>query len=211
MPKLVYFLFQTDKHKHIIDGICKIGSTSRTVNHRIREMQTGNPDKLMCYAKLITQKHKELESWLHEKHSHVRRDSGEWFYLTTKDVDDLCNLFNDVTVDFTNAQPSNNNGPSIDNNPSIDHTPFINTQPSNNNNPSIDHTPSIQQIPPKNNNVVSSNQVFVCHTCRTPFNSLKKLERHFNNKMPCDFVCKICNHKSFSKRSYYYHLERDHT
>jgi len=59
----------------------KIGKTSRTVESRLRELQTGNPHPL----KTIKILRGDLEGYYHNKFRH-KRVGGEWFKLTSRDL-----------------------------------------------------------------------------------------------------------------------------
>ena len=49
--------------------------------------------------------------------------------------------------------------------------------------------------------------LYVCPKCHRQFRSLSTIERHFKNKLPCDYVCGGCNKPQHSKRSYYRHIK----
>jgi hypothetical protein len=59
----------------------KIGKTSRSVESRLRELQTGNPHSL----KVIKVLSGDLEGYYHNKFSH-KRVGGEWFKLSHRDL-----------------------------------------------------------------------------------------------------------------------------
>lgn len=52
--------------------------------------------------------------------------------------------------------------------------------------------------------------MFVCDKCLNTFKSQKKLENHAKNKVPCDFVCKLCNITLGCRKSWYNHREKTH-
>jgi len=51
---------------------------------------------------------------------------------------------------------------------------------------------------------------YVCPKCHSQFHSLGAIERHFRNKVPCDYVCGNCDQPQHSKRSYYRHIKICH-
>jgi len=63
----------------------KIGSTSRTVNERICELQTGNSEELLFVNSYLTENYRKLEIWLHRKYR-TKRKEGEWFELEDEEV-----------------------------------------------------------------------------------------------------------------------------
>ena len=63
----------------------KIGITTRTIEKRLRELQTGNSEKIEVVKFYKTEHYFALESWLHRKFG-VKRLEGEWFELTSEDI-----------------------------------------------------------------------------------------------------------------------------
>ena len=65
----------------------KIGITKDNPEKRVKQLQTGNPNKievLKCYE---SKNYKTIEKWLHKKYSLNKTDSNnEWFQLTDKDI-----------------------------------------------------------------------------------------------------------------------------
>lgn len=181
MSNIVYFLFQRDEQEHIIDGICKIGSTSRIIDYRIKELQTGNPDRLMCYTKLETQNHTKLESWLHKIHK-VQRKLGEWYCLTTEEVDNLCDIFGKTRVNFVS-----------------DESPIYQKVLKHDYN-----CRSSKHVLPK-----ITKSKFVCDKCDKIFSSKKRYDTHITNVLnPCDFICMGCGFKANSSGSFYRHKHK---
>jgi hypothetical protein len=68
----------------------KIGITTKTVEKRIKQLQTGNSEKINLVKYYKTEHHRNLEAWLHRKFG-ANRLEGEWF-----DLDDA------VVLDFEN-------------------------------------------------------------------------------------------------------------
>lgn len=51
---------------------------------------------------------------------------------------------------------------------------------------------------------------FPCHRCNSILSSQRRLDEHQTKKVPCDFVCKICDVKSATYEAYRYHLRSKH-
>lgn len=83
MLKKVYFIFQEGD-----DDRCKIGK-SKDPSKRVKQLQTGNPDKLYVY-KTFDGYTKE-ESELHQLFADVRIPGTEWFNLSKSQVDSFMN------------------------------------------------------------------------------------------------------------------------
>lgn len=85
--KSVYLL------KSHIDGeyIYKIGISKNTYN-RLKQLFTSNPS--LSLIKTFRTKHNEkLESSLHN-YFKIKRNEGEWFYLSEEDVENFYNVCN---------------------------------------------------------------------------------------------------------------------
>jgi hypothetical protein len=66
----------------------KIGITTDTTEKRIKNLQTGNPNKIIeIYSKMLKNS-KEIEFLLHKKYE-KHRVMGEWFNLSTKQIDEI--------------------------------------------------------------------------------------------------------------------------
>lgn len=68
----------------------KIGY-SKDLKRRLRQMQTGNPDRLALMGEIRTQdedQDRSVEASLHRHFSQQRLEHGEWFYLGAEDVVD---------------------------------------------------------------------------------------------------------------------------
>lgn len=75
------------------DGIYKIG-VAKNVNRRVKQLQTGNPEKIEIIRVFPTNYPFKIESYLHRKHSynHVQ---GECYYMSEQDIkdfDETCSL-----------------------------------------------------------------------------------------------------------------------
>lgn len=90
--RCVYFMFQKDKHDRTNQSYCRIGSTHKNPNDCATELQECNPDILYIYKTLNTNFFREWERYLHFilKFNCIR---GEWFKLSTTDVDNLCEQY----------------------------------------------------------------------------------------------------------------------
>ncbi len=68
------------------NGKYKIGSTRKlNVEKRIKELQTGNPNKLLLKYSFKTNNPFKLENMLHKYYKNVHKN-GEWFELTNEEV-----------------------------------------------------------------------------------------------------------------------------
>ena len=74
----------------------KIGKTSRSVESRRRELQTGNPHPL----KVIKVLSGDLEGYYHNKFSH-KRVGGDWFKLSHGDIRSI----RELTPNTSHANP----------------------------------------------------------------------------------------------------------
>lgn len=76
----VYFIVEEPFQNRV-----KIGK-SYDCEKRLRTLQTGSPNKLRIYHKVVTLDNTALESALHQKYKD-RRIAGEWFAFGRKDLD----------------------------------------------------------------------------------------------------------------------------
>ena len=53
--------------------------------------------------------------------------------------------------------------------------------------------------------------MFKCKKCKKTFKSKKYLDKHSVNKVPCNFVCRLCGLKLGCRRSWYNHIKNKHT
>lgn len=74
----------------------KIGLTTRNVPKRLKELQTGNPRKLICLGRLFHDNIPALEMYLHDTYQ-IKRMSGEWFLLTPTEVMGLVHFMQNHT------------------------------------------------------------------------------------------------------------------
>ena len=80
----VYLLLQTD-----IDGheSHKIGITKNDPKFRVKQLQTGNPNKISLLNQYVTDNYLKVEQWLHRKHSSSKSEAkNEWRMLTDEQV-----------------------------------------------------------------------------------------------------------------------------
>jgi hypothetical protein len=66
----------------------KIGITSKTIGRRMRQLQTGNSEKIQLVKSYKSENYREIESWLHRKFGN-KRLQGEWFELDDVNVIDF--------------------------------------------------------------------------------------------------------------------------
>lgn len=75
----------------------KIGKTRRSINERLRELQTGNPEVLRVGLEFKTENSSALESFLHSELRNSRisetGNSREWFYSNFEQVFNLYKEF----------------------------------------------------------------------------------------------------------------------
>jgi len=79
----VYLLLQID-----FDGneSYKIGITKNDPNKRVKQLQTGNPNKISLHRKYETKNHLKVERWLHRKYQIKTEAKNEWRTLTDEQV-----------------------------------------------------------------------------------------------------------------------------
>jgi hypothetical protein len=79
----VYLLLQID-----FDGneSYKIGITKNDPNKRVKQLQTGNPNKISLHRKYETKNHLKVEQWLHRKYQIKTEAKNEWRTLTNEQV-----------------------------------------------------------------------------------------------------------------------------
>jgi hypothetical protein len=80
----VYLLLEVDKdgnERH------KIGITRNSVEKRIKQLQTGNSNKIQCLHSFQTEHFFKVEGWLHKKYGFQKTETkNEWFQLTNEQV-----------------------------------------------------------------------------------------------------------------------------
>ena len=84
--KYVY-LFET-YNKYVFEY--KIGNT-KNIKQRIKGLQTGNPNKITCKYKFKSNYPTKLEAYL-QRIFDVDNLNGEWFSLTSKQIDNFENM-----------------------------------------------------------------------------------------------------------------------
>jgi hypothetical protein len=80
----VYLLLQIDS-----DGLesHKIGITKNDPNKRVKQLQTGNPNKISLLRSYESKNYLKVERWLHRKHSGSKTEAkNEWRTLTDEQV-----------------------------------------------------------------------------------------------------------------------------
>jgi hypothetical protein len=79
----VYLLLQID-----FDGneSYKIGITKNDPNKRVKQLQTGNPNKISLHRKYESKNYLKVERWLHRKYQGKTEAKNEWRTLTDEQV-----------------------------------------------------------------------------------------------------------------------------
>lgn len=82
----IYFIHETGE-----DAIFKMGKTANHPVDRLKQLQTGNPRKLLVYRYIKVDDHSSAEDYLHCKYSefHIH---GEWYNISRSVVDEECEL-----------------------------------------------------------------------------------------------------------------------
>ena len=75
----VYLINQVNTNKY------KIGVTKKSVNERLKQLQTGSSESLVTVKEFETNYGFRLETLLH-RHYNCKKTIGEWFELTEQDV-----------------------------------------------------------------------------------------------------------------------------
>ncbi len=89
--KHVYFIFQEGD-----DFVCKIGKSKESCN-RIKQLQTGNPNRLYVYK--IINGYTEEESELHKRFAEFRITGTEWFHISKEDVDLAVTDYEEIIIE----------------------------------------------------------------------------------------------------------------
>ncbi len=80
----VYLLFQVNEHG---DELHKIGISKNHPDLRLKQLQTGNPNKIQVLSFYESVNYKKVEQLLHAHYSLRRTLAGnEWFNLTNDEV-----------------------------------------------------------------------------------------------------------------------------
>lgn len=79
MEGYVYLLLEVDvegNERH------KIGITRREISTRIKELQTGNSNKISILNSYKSENYHKIENFLHKKYQHLKTETNnEWFKL----------------------------------------------------------------------------------------------------------------------------------
>lgn len=70
------------------EGLCKIGYTRRSINNRIKELQTGSPTDLQAIHVYETDLAQKLEPIIHRFYGSYRM-VGEWFNLPPEEINNF--------------------------------------------------------------------------------------------------------------------------
>jgi hypothetical protein len=73
----------------------KIGITTRTIEKRLKELQTGNSEKIDIIKSFKTDHYFAVESWLHRKFKSKRLE-GEWFDLDDSIISEFDNMCKEI-------------------------------------------------------------------------------------------------------------------
>lgn len=68
--------------------IYKIGFTKKSIQKRIKQLQTGSATPIHLVHFYKTQNYSKVEKWLHRKWKQ-KRQKGEWFDLSLEDVNEF--------------------------------------------------------------------------------------------------------------------------
>lgn len=80
----VYLLLQVDNHG---DETYKIGVSKNDPNLRLKQLSTGNPNKISVLKIYESDNYRKVETRMHQKYNHSRTlANNEWFNLTNDDV-----------------------------------------------------------------------------------------------------------------------------
>ena len=80
----VYLLLSVNDYG---EEVYKIGITKRDVNTRIRELQTGNPNKISVLRVYESDNYLKVEQWMHRKFGNTKTEAkNEWRNLLNEQV-----------------------------------------------------------------------------------------------------------------------------
>ena len=88
------------------DGKYKIG-IAKNPSQRIKQLQTGNSDKLALIETYQSENASKIESALHFHYSHVRNE-GEWFDLSVSDEVDFTKRCKQIDNSITTLRKMDN-------------------------------------------------------------------------------------------------------
>ena len=94
----VYLLLQLDFEGN---ESYKIGITKNDPNLRVKQLQTGNPNKISLHRKYESKNYLKVERWLHRKYQTKTEAKNEWRTLTDEQV---FSFLNDCQVADDNIQ-----------------------------------------------------------------------------------------------------------
>lgn len=80
----VYLILEVDKNG---DEFYKIGISKNTPEKRLKQLKTGNPNRIEILKSYESINYKKIEQWLHTKYSFNKTEANnEWFNLNDSDV-----------------------------------------------------------------------------------------------------------------------------
>lgn len=86
----------------------KIGITTKSVEERIKSLQTGNPNKISVLKQYKTPNYRKLESALHRKFRTRTEAKNEWRTLTDEEVNSFleeCKKIDHIQTWLKNKNP----------------------------------------------------------------------------------------------------------
>ncbi len=175
--KQVYFIFQKGD-----DSVCKIGK-SKDSSDRVKQLQTGNPNKLEVYG--VLEGYTELETELHKRFAANRIKGTEWFHLSKEEVDLIIEEYEepDATTEEINEEPENKE--------------------------LIEEVIEETKITTRTYRV-NKQEAHTCEKCGVMFSEEKYLKRHMNKRISCDseHKCNKCNVEFTTAQNLRNHLNR---
>lgn len=85
----------------------KIGITGKPIEYRIKELQTGNGNKLVLISEFKTEFDYLFERTLH-RHFELQKTEGEWFNLTLEQVKSFIIVCERINTNFKVLKESEN-------------------------------------------------------------------------------------------------------
>jgi hypothetical protein len=90
----VYLILEVNQHG---EESHKIGFSKNNPKHRLKNLQTGNPNKIELLKFYESVNYKIIEKWLHSRFSNKRTISeNEWFRLSDEDVISFINTCENI-------------------------------------------------------------------------------------------------------------------
>lgn len=80
------YLYLIKEENDDFENLYKIGVTKRSVKNRLKELQTGNPNKLSIVSIFKSKYPYELENSIHRYYS-INNKLNEWFVLEKQDIE----------------------------------------------------------------------------------------------------------------------------